>query len=80
MRVLALALFVVSFIVQEICWHKAARFLVYRGESRIRRSRNLKHLSALHYRPEAKRWLFCLRVATVAMMATFIWAFWGALG
>lgn len=80
MRVLAVSLFVLSVIIQDIVWRGAARFRLYQGESRIRRSRDLRHLQARHYRPEAKRWLFWLRVSTIAMTAAFPLAFWAVLG
>ena len=52
MPILALAAFVALFLVQEWLWRRTSRFLLYKGESRMRRGRSLAHLDSTLYAPE----------------------------
>ena len=49
MPIFALAAFAVLFLVQEWLWRRTSRFLLYKGESRIRRGRSWAHLDAALY-------------------------------
>jgi hypothetical protein len=83
-----LALIVISVgalvILTEWLWRRTSQFLIYQGESRIRRGRSLAHLASAHYRPEGYRWLGWYRLAylttNVAILLTFfflLFRLWG---
>jgi hypothetical protein len=67
MLILALIGLAASIVVTEWLWRRTSRFLIYQGESRIRRGRSLAHLNAEHYRPEGLPWLSYYRWAFLAM-------------
>jgi hypothetical protein len=65
----------VLIVLTEILWRRTSQFLLYRGESRIRRGRSLAHLASDHYRPEGYRWLRWYRLAYVATTIAFLLVF-----
>ena len=71
-------------ILTEWLWRRTSKFLIYQGESRIRRGRSLAHLSSEHYRPEGHEVLGWYRLAylttnVAGLLAFFLLIFrlWG---
>jgi hypothetical protein len=62
-------------ILTEWLWRRTSQFLIYQGESRIRRGRSLAHLASEHYRPEGYRWLGWYRLAYLATNVAILLAF-----
>ena len=73
--VLALAVFALLYIAQEWLWRRTSSFMIYKGESRIRRGRSVAHLSSEHYTPEGHRWLAWYALAYLATGISFLVAF-----
>jgi hypothetical protein len=72
MPILALAAFAALFLVQEWLWRRTSRFLLYKGESRMRRGRSLAHLDSTLYAPEGHRWLTWYTVAYFGTSIAFL--------
>jgi hypothetical protein len=61
-------------VLTELLWRRTSQFLIYRGESRIRRGRSLGHLASEHYQPGGYRWLGWYRLAYLATSIAFLLA------
>jgi hypothetical protein len=72
---LAISAFAVLFVIQEWLWRRTSRFLLYKGESRIRRGRSLAHFDSMLYAPEGHSWLTWYRLAYLATTIAFLVAF-----
>jgi hypothetical protein len=62
-------------ILTEWLWRRTSQFLIYQGESRIRRGRSLAHLASELYRPEGYGWLGWYRFAYLVTGIAIVLAF-----